>query len=127
MTKRTISESSQSWQTHKLLTFIILSKMNVAVGTTVKIAEGGGGILSQSPHPIFFAHQTVCLKCDTIKLFIKVWAVYPSLKIEQGGNFQMGSLSYHFLLIRLPPIAKIPAIETVFHIDIKITLYEVMQ
>ena len=43
MTKRTISESSQSWQTHKLLTFIILSKMNVAVGTTVKIAEGGGG------------------------------------------------------------------------------------
>ena len=48
--------------------------------------------------------------------------ILGSLQIEQGGNFQMESLSYHFLCIRLPPIAMFPAIEPTFSRDIKIML-----
>ena len=47
--------------------------------------------------------------------------MYPSLKIEQGGNFQLGSISSRFLRIRLSLAAKFPAIVPTPSIDMEIT------
>ena len=121
---------SQSLQTQKQLTFS--TRRSFIELQFIEI--GVGAILSQGP--IFLANQTVSFcKFHTVVALTMVVSKYrntiiPSIKILGGvpqsknrtkGNFQMESLSYHFLFIRLPSIAIFPAIEPTFSRDIKIT------
>ena len=61
--------------------------MKVAIETTVEIAEGS------------YCITKVQLKYNDLS--INIWTVYHSLKIEQGGNIRMGSISYLFQSIKL--------------------------
>ena len=55
-------------------------------------------------------------------LSFKAWDSVLQSKNRTKGNLQMGCISYHFLHIKLPPIAKFPAIVPTFSRDIKTTL-----